>query len=337
MPFNSAIRKVCQTTGETAIRMEVLAVVRAALDSGAAHQQQAKQCTILVTGAAGFVGAALVSRLTSDVRLFAPPRSQLDLLNGSVDLDLTLREANIGVVVHLANPRIVTTNQSLGESLVLLKNVLDACRMNRSRLIYLSCWEVFSGYRSSGMLVDETTPMNPSGGTYSQAKYLAELLIEQYRRQFALHCVIVRSSPVYGESGRKPRFIANYIEKALAGTTIHTHCYRNGPPRLDLIHVDDLVTALRAIICEDVGDTFHIGPGSAASTAEIARMIVDLTGSASRIEPRDIDDFAASVILDATRLRDRFDWQPRVDLCTGLRRVVEKHIANSQVAKRGAA
>lgn len=336
MPFDAAVRQVCRATGETAIQLEVLATVRAAIETVAVKVSDVRRVrSILVTGASGSVGSAFIAHLPAEWRVVAPSRTQLDLRMGSVDLDLILRDVCADVVVHLANPRVVTTNQSLGESLVILKNVLDACRASKTRLLYLSGGVVFAGYRTTGILADEQTPMQPAG-TYSQAKYFAELLIDQYRRQFGLPCTVVRASPVYGEYCSKPKFLANFIEKALAGRPIITHCYQNGPPRLDLLHVSDLANALQAIVAADLSDTFHVGPGTNASTAEIAEMVVDLTDSPSRIEQRSIGEFAPNVMLDSTRFRNHFEWQPRIRLRDGLSQIVDQHKAAIQVEQRGA-
>lgn len=337
MPFDAAVREVCRSTGETAISVDVLTAVRSALqvENDPRDDKPDRRC-VLVTGASGSIGAALVRRMPAEWRLLKPDRGELDLSAGSIVLDGLIREHNVDTVVHLANPRIVTTNQSLGESLVLLKNVLDACRVNDTRLVFLSCWEVFAGNRSTGMLVDEQTPVCPAG-TYSQAKYLAELLIQDFRAKFDKECSIVRASPVYGENCSKPRFIANYIEKALMGNVISTHRYRNGLPHLDLLHVDDLAEAIVAIIREGTSDLFHVGPEINESTTEIAEWIVEFTRSRSQIEHRDIDGYAPNVILDASLVRRRFGWRPRIDWRAGLQRIVETFMAHSDVKKRGAA
>jgi nucleoside-diphosphate-sugar epimerase len=337
MTFADAIRLVLRATGEKSIQIDVLAAVRTSVEqvipiSNAANQSR----SILVTGGSGFVGSALLRQVPAGWRILAPSRQELDLLGGTVELDLFVREHQIDTLVHLAHPRVLTTNQAMGESLVQLKNVLDVCCANQTRLVYLSSWEVFSGYRSSGLLADEGTPTNPKG-TYGQSKCLAETLIAESARHFGLQYLLLRVSPVYGASGDRPKFIANFLNKALAGQPIVAHRYANGFPALDLLYLDDLIAALIAVLSSNATGVFHVGTSTLTSTTDVARAIIELTGSTSTIEHREITGHAPNVMLDSTRLRDRFGWAPKVDVRDGLLRILENLKTTSVTARRGAA
>ena len=142
-------------------------------------------------------------------------------------------------IVHLANPRVYTSNTALGESLSMLKNVIDVCISRDIRMIYPSNSEIYSGCEGT-IHVDESTTPCPRG-PYGETKYLSELLIDHNRDTAGLRCAVMRSSPVYGHGSDKPRFLYNFIEKCLRSETVVTHRYRNGKPSLDLMHIDDVV------------------------------------------------------------------------------------------------
>lgn len=319
LDFNDAVRQVMQATGEKAFKVEVLAAVREAV---AAREHEAPQArgrgrNILLTGGSGFVGRALHSRLAAAHTVTVPTRDQVDLLAGPAELDLLAKESHAECIVHLANPRVYTSSTAMGETVVLLRNVLDVCRENHLRLLYLSTWEVYSGYCSAGLLASESVPPLPKG-VYGETKYLCEALIRLHQEEWGLECTLIRAGPVYGPGGDRPKFIYNFLDKAVRGAEIVTHRYRNGFPHLDLMHRDDLVAALALVIERDVNGPLHLGTGICTSTTDVARLLCEHVGSQSRIVHREIDAYAPNIAMDASRARALLGWQPQISLATGL-------------------
>jgi len=117
-----------------------------------------KKLRVLVTGGSGFLGKPIKQKFSGEFEVFAPGRDEIDLLQGSTHLDLIVGEKEIDCIVHLANPRVYMSNIALGDTLTMLRNVLDVCVARDAKLIYLSGWEVYSGYRSSHLMADESLP-----------------------------------------------------------------------------------------------------------------------------------------------------------------------------------
>ena len=320
--FEDAVREVIKASGAKEIRIEVLAVVREAL--GLSVSVKINRRAVLVTGGSGFLGAALRERLRASHEVYAPSRAEIDLNRGAVEPDLFVKEHDIGHVVHLANPHVLNTNDSMGKTLVLLKNVLDICRQNDLRLIFPSSWEVFSGYAGEFEADENFSPLPK--GTYGQTKYLCETLLDHYYRNFGMPHVLLRSAPVYGGAGDRPKFIFNFREKAARNETIVTHRYLNGFPSLDLLHVDDLTSALVKVIESDYLGTLHVGSGRGISTAEVARLVVESMGSHSRIAHREINEYTANIVMDCARARSLLGWQPLVPFEEGLRRLLTENM-----------
>jgi UDP-glucuronate decarboxylase len=319
LPFEDAVRQVIKATGEKAIRIEVLSVVREALGLSASVGTDRK--AVLITGGSGFLGSALREQLPTS-RVHAPSRAEIDLNRGAVELDLFVKEHNIGHLVHLANPHVLNTNEAMGETLVLLKNVLDVCRQNDLRLIFPSSWEVFSGYAGDYEAQENFSPLPK--GAYGQTKYLCELLLDHYQKNLGMALVLLRSSPVYGGAGDRPKFIFNFRDKAARNEEIVTHRYLNGFPRLDLLHVDDLTSALVKVIESDYQGTLHVGSGRGISTAEVAGLVVESLGSHSKITHREINEYAANIVMDCARAKSVLGWQPRVSFEEGLRKLLSE-------------
>ena len=325
--FDAALHQVQEATGETQIKLEPLNAVREALGLlSSVRKLDIKQRTVLVTGGGGFLGRALCASIGSEFKILAPTRSQLDIGLGSTQLDLLVRETGIDCIVHLANPRIYTSNVAMGQTITMLKNVIDVCLARDIPLVYPSGWEIYSGY--AGILsASEATPALPRG-PYGEAKHLAEILIEHSRRTAGFRCALLRSSPIYGVGGDKPKFIYNFIEKARRSQTIVTHCYRNGPPGLDLMYVDDLVSALVATLKSGFTGTVNLGTGVLTSTMQIAQILRDSLESKSNIEQTTIEADVASIAMVSRHAQAALDWRPTVSLESGLERLLSGNKIN---------
>lgn len=324
--FSSVVNSVRSLVDENGIKIEVLgAVFNALADTEVKKNEQ----EVVITGGSGFLGKELTRHLKNDFTVNSPSSKDINLLNDAISFDLLIKEKTPKTIVHLANPRIFTTNVSLADSLLMLKNVLDVCRTNNTRLIYLSGWEIYSGYENVSLIADENCPANPKG-TYGETKWLCELLIKQYVANYDLKCQILRSGPIYGLGTEKPKFIYNFIDKALKNEEIVTHKYLNGYPGLDLLHVSDLVIAIKKMIGnENVGD-INIGSGNLITTNEIAKKIRDFYGSKSIISHSKINDHVSNVIMDSSKASALLDWRPQVSFDEGIRILMESKKINNK-------
>jgi UDP-glucuronate decarboxylase len=318
--LDAAVRRVMKATGEQEIKLEPLRSVRAALATEA-EARDAGALRVLITGGAGFVGGRLLAALGDAVFKCAPSRREADLVAGALELDLLVKEHRINCIVHLANPRVYTSNKALGETVTMLRNTLEVCRDNDVRLVYPSSWEVYSGYRGSEMLANEAVPLLPKG-PYGETKALCEYMIELHRAQHGLRCALMRSSPLYGGGSDRPKFIYNFLAKALGGQAVQTHRYLNGDPRLDLMSVDDFVGALSLAVHAGFVGTLNLGSGETVSTREVAEWIVRQSGSTSIVESRQIEEHAPNIAMDYQRARHVLGWYPRTTWQAGLAKLM---------------
>ncbi|MCW7755400.1 NAD-dependent epimerase/dehydratase family protein [Desulfobotulus sp. H1] len=320
--FDKCLQLVMEKTNEKELKLGPVMAVRGALEFSL-HRPRIDESrpNLLMTGGSGFIGQAFQAAATDEFVVWAPQQAELNLLEGSTKLALLVEKYGVDRIVHLANPRIYTSSMAMGQTLTMLRNVIDVCITMEIPLLYLSNWEVFSGYTGT-LWVDEATPFLPKG-PYGETKLLAELLIGHHVRTTGLRCTMLRSSPVYGKGSDRPKFIFNFFDKAARHAIIRTHRYSNGEPMLDLLHVDDLVTAIIAAIRSQYIGVLNIGTGNLTSTSDLARMLIQKLNSRSSIEQAIINDTTARIAMNWALAQKEIHWVPKIQLEDGIEDIFE--------------
>lgn len=326
-----AVDQTVSRTNEPSIKLDVIDAIRRAMFS---QGRVAEPDRVLVTGGTGFLGRGLIRQLAGRVQLFSPGRHDLDLRGAATEIERICREHGIGQILHLAHPRIYTTNEALGESLTILKNLIDVCRVLKARLILPSGGVVFSGLRGKHDSVDQTVAPHPKG-IYGETKYLQEVLVQTALGNGEIEATVVRISPTYGPGGERPRLIRYFYQQLLAKKKIVTHVYKDAVrPRLDLLYIDDAVAGLEKVINDRGAQLHHLGAGISYAPRDIAEEIAALLGKKGDYEEMQIDDYMTNVLLDSLSTRESLKWQPTVGLTEGLSRTIASFSAdvNASVA-----
>lgn len=319
--FSAAVQRTISLTGEKKIKVQILSAVRDAISTKILNNEDIDaQKTILITGGSGFLGSQLTKKL-SDYNIISPSHEQINLVYGATDLDLIIKERNVDCIVHLANPRIYSDNEAMGASLVMLKNVIDICCDNKIKLIYPSGWEIYSGYRSDYLLASEYLPPHPNG-IYGETKNLCENLLEYSKINNDLEYLILRFSPIYG-GGDKPKFIYNFIDKAEKNEDIVAHQYQNGFPILDLLYIEDAISAFRLAIEKQMTGSINIGSGLGYSTTDVAEIIVEQLKSNSKIQYKKINNYAPNIVMDISYAKKVMSWEPCTQLSVGIDNIIK--------------
>jgi UDP-glucuronate decarboxylase len=119
------------------------------------------------------------------------------------------------------------------------------------------------------------------------------------------------------------RVVSNFIVQALLGGDITV--YGDGSQTRSFCYVDDLIDGLVRLMATraEVTGPVNIGNPSESSMLELAKMVIDLTGSHSHIvhRPRPQDD-PEQRRPDIARAQDLLDWKPRTMLRDGLARTI---------------
>jgi nucleoside-diphosphate-sugar epimerase len=266
---------------------------------------------VLVTGAGGFVGRALVARLESAGHRVVALRSA----DGAVERPETwqaIDSEGVARVFHLAAKTFVPDSWS-DPATFLQTNVLGAvhalefCRLRGVPLTYVSAY-VYG--RPRALPIAEDAPPRPNN-PYALSKRTAELWCELYAQAHGVPVTVIRPFNVYGP-GQEPRFlIPTVVRQALHEDAIRVDDL--GPKR-DYVFIDDFADALlRTVGAEGGLNVYNIGSGASLSVQQVIDCVQRATRTqkdvvcSNRVRPNEMDD----VVADITRAREGLGWQPR--------------------------
>ncbi|WP_397383722.1 NAD-dependent epimerase/dehydratase family protein [Prosthecobacter sp.] len=313
--FDEAFATTQLQTGEVRMDYGIVQTVRATFD--APNSQPAVAGRVLVTGGTGFLGQWL-NRIAGDRFEFVSHRSKdIDLVASPFGLDAVVRKHRPDTIIHLANPRIYNTHEVVGQSLAMLRNVADVCHQHGVFLVWPSSWVVFSGRKNEGEIVigDDVSPM--PYGNYAMSKALSENMLDYLSKAGHIRACILRMTPIYGKGSSLPRFLFRTAEACLAGTPVTTHCYRNGRPKLQLLHASDAAQALALAAAKRPEGKFNIGSMEARTTQDLARIIAEVLGTPFESQEIQLQASVANITLDTTKARNVLQWSPKMNLKEG--------------------
>jgi len=310
--------------------------------------------SILVTGAAGFIGSNFVRWwlerhpddhvVALDKLTYAGNPRNLDGLGVRLavcdicDLDPTARllaEEQIDTVVNFAaeshnSLAVVDPGRFFRTNVLGTQALLEASRRHEvSRFHHVSTCEVYGDLPlDSGDAFTEESPYRPRT-PYNASKAAADHAVRAYFETFGLPVTITNCSNNYGPQQFPEKVIPLFVTNALDDRELPL--YASTQNRREWLHVDDHCRAIELVLEQGrVGETYNVGSGVERSIEEIANLALGLTGkpeSLKTIVP-DRPGHDRRYLLDSTKLRRELDWEPEVSFEDGLRATVEWYAAN---------
>ena len=314
----------------------------------------ADEIPIVVTGASGSLGSALVKRLLAEgkkLRVFVrrvPERPIAGVeycfgnLGDPVAVDRAVRGAR--TVIHVGASMKGGWPEHLGGTVVGTQNVIDACKKHGiEQLVHVSSMSVVDWAGSSGIpAVAENAALEPRAderGAYTRAKLEAERKVSEAAK-LGLPCVILRPGQIFG--GGIPLVNGAVARRAGAKWLI----LGDGTLELPLVYIDDVVDAIVASMDKKLthGEIIHIIDdaqltqtevlglaGGGASVIKVPRNVVFALGKLSELplgalgRPSPIalyrlQSALARLHCESDRARVLLDWKPRVGVREGIRR-----------------
>jgi NAD dependent epimerase/dehydratase len=305
----------------------------------------------LVTGAAGFIGSHLVEQLVQDghdVRAFVHYNSNsnwynleklpedvlkcVEVVAGDVTDPFAIDQAVEGceTVFHLAALigipySYVAPAAYVATNVTGTLHVLQACRRHSvGRLVHTSTSETYGTARY--VPIDEKHPL-VGQSPYSASKIAADKLVESYWCSFELPVVTVRPFNTFGPRQSARAIIPTIIVQALAKGELSLG---NLDPVRDLTYVVDTARGFIAASQSDrvVGDVVNLGVGEGCTIKQLVEKIGELLGmdllpkqDPARVRPDKSE--VMRLISNNSKAKELMNWQPTVDLDTGLETTIE--------------
>jgi len=309
--------------------------------------------TILLTGAAGFIGSNVLEYLFKkhpkhkfivlDALTYAGELRNIpddirkssrfsfwygDVQNAKLVNDLV---GKADIVIHFAAETHVSRSiyddskffvtDVIGTQTI--ANAVLAHQKTIDRFIHISTCEVYG----EGLVkkMDESHPLNPQS-PYAAAKAGADRLVYAYYRTYNIPAVIVRPFNIFGPRQHLEKATPRFITSALLDEPLTVH--GKGKGSRDFLYVEDVARAIDLIAhaprAKVVGEVFNIGSGIAVPIVDLAKAIVKHMRSSAPIvfvgdRPGQVSNFAC----DYRKIQKRLGWKPT----TTFDQAVEKTVA----------
>jgi UDP-glucuronate decarboxylase len=296
---------------------------------------------ILVTGGAGFLGSHLCERLVEDghdvicldnyftgtkdnvVSLLG--RSNFELMRHDVTFPLYVEVDEIynlacpASPVHYQYDPVQTTKTSVHGAI----NMLGLAKRTGAKIFQASTSEVYGDPEVHPQPESYRGNVNPLGprACYDEGKRCAETLFFDYYRQFKTNIRVARFFNTYGPRMRPDdgRVISNFIVQALRGEPITI--YGDGSQTRSFCYVDDLINGIVKLMDAptDVTGPMNLGNPTEFTIAQLAELVVKMTGSKSKIEFRPLPtDDPMQRCPDIAFAKRALKWEPTIPLAKGL-------------------
>jgi UDP-glucuronate decarboxylase len=296
---------------------------------------------VLVTGGAGFIGSHLCERLLGrgdEVlcvdNFFTATRPNVSglMLNSRfelvrhdvcfplyVEVDKIYNLACPASPIHYQFDPVQTTKTSVHGAI----NMLGLAKRVKAKILQASTSEIYGDPTVHPQTEDYWGHVNPIGprSCYDEGKRCAETLFFDYHRQHKLRIKVARIFNTYGPRmhPNDGRVVSNFIVQALRNNDITV--YGDGMQTRSFCYVDDLVEGLIRLM--ETGDgvvgPVNLGNPEEFTIRQLAEIVVDVTGSASKIVHRPLPtDDPKQRQPEISKAQELLGWRPTVPLRVGL-------------------
>lgn len=301
---------------------------------------------ILVTGGAGFLGSHLCERLLNDGNdvlcvdnFYTGTKDNILPLLGNPHFEMMRHDVTFPLYVevdeiyNLACPAspihyqfdpVQTTKTSVHGAI----NMLGLAKRVKAKIFQASTSEVYGDPQMHPQREEYWGHVNPIGlrSCYDEGKRCAETLFFDYHRQHQLRIKVGRIFNTYGPRmhPNDGRVVSNFIVQALKGEEITV--YGDGSQSRSFCYVDELIDAFVRLMA--TSDNFvgpvNLGNPGEFTIRELAETIIEMTGSSSKItyKPLPSDD-PTQRCPDISLAKERFGWEPTIQLREGLVKTIE--------------
>ena len=300
----------------------------------------------LVTGGAGFLGSHLCDRLlaeghqvvcldnliTGDIANISHlmGNSNFSFLNYDVTNYLFI-DGKLDFIFHFASPAspidyLKVPIQTLKVGSLGTHKALGLAKAKSARFFIASTSEVYGDPLIHPQKESYWGNVNPVGprGVYDEAKRFSEAMTMAYHRYHGVETRIVRIFNTYGERMRMNdgRAIPAFLSQAIKNEDVTV--FGDGSQTRSVCYVSDLIDGIYRLMMSDYDMPMNIGNPEEVTMLELAKEIIQLTGSRSKIIFQDLPEDDPKVRQpDITKAKELLGWEPKVHRHEGLQRTLK--------------
>lgn len=302
--------------------------------------------TSIVAGGAGFIGSNLCEYLLNEGHkvicvdsLFCSTQENINHLFSYDKFSFLLHdivtplEAEADFIWNLACPASPDNYQrdpihTIKTNVIGSMNLLELAKQQNAKIFQSSTSEVYGDPQVTPQPESYYGNVNPNGvrACYDEGKRCAESLFFEYYRQHKVSVKVGRIFNTYGPRmlANDGRVVSNFIMQALTGKNITI--YGNGAQTRSFCYIDDLILGITKLMVTEPSVTgpINLGNNQEISVLQLAELIIELTGSSSKIIFLDKkSDDPVRRKPDLTLARNIIGWVPSVPLKSGLLKTID--------------
>ncbi len=297
----------------------------------------------IITGGAGFLGSHLCERMLQEGHdvvcldnLITGDMENIAHLIGKdgfsfIKQDVTeyiYISGGVDYILHFASPAspidyLKLPIQTLKVGSLGTHKTLGLAKAKKARFLLASTSEVYGDPEIHPQVETYWGNVNPIGprGVYDEAKRFAEAMTIAYHTYHGVETRIVRIFNTYGERMRvnDGRAIPAFMSQALRNEDVTV--FGDGKQTRSVCYVSDLVDGIFRLLMSDYTQPVNIGNPDELNMLELAKEVIGITGSSSRIVHKELPVDDPKVRQpDITRAKELLGWAPKVQRLEGLKR-----------------
>ncbi|ACS81674.1 NAD-dependent epimerase/dehydratase family protein [Maridesulfovibrio salexigens] len=312
---------------------------------------------VLVTGGAGAIGLNLIERmlaagvskvmvlddLSSGYKNYLPNDERITFVKADIgqietyrqEMEEFLPEYVFHLAAHFANQNSVDHPfKDVQANIIGTMNLLEICKANKElkKFVYTSSSCVYG----NAEMMNEKDYIYPHETPYAINKYTAELYVKYYASMFQIPAVSIRVFNTYGPyepHGAYRNVIPNFIVRAIKGEPLFIT--GDGTETRDFTFVGNTAQLLTLAALSEItdGDIFNGGTGKPTKIIDLAKMIIEYTGSSSEIvfKERRNWDAVKDRLSDISKSWKVLGYDPEVPLEEGLRKTVDWYMNDYEI------